>query len=133
VDEATSGLPAHPSLPASVPVGDRLFPALPQNGDTQRPQIAPFGSCGDGSISQNAGHVLWAARLGGIVRARPKVGPRPDLPKPDAAPSTPNTWVQSLPNEPDEEPELPLLQAIIIVLLLCLGLAVVFVWAMYWF
>jgi hypothetical protein len=38
-----------------------------------------------------------------------------------------------LPNEPDEEPELPLLQAIIIVLLLCLGLAVVFVWAMYWF
>jgi hypothetical protein len=34
--------------------------------------------------------------------------------------------------EPDDEPELPLLEAIIIAALLCLVLAMVFVWAMNW-
>jgi hypothetical protein len=37
-----------------------------------------------------------------------------------------------MPNEPDDEFELPLLRAIGIALLLCLGLALVFVAAMYW-
>jgi hypothetical protein len=37
-----------------------------------------------------------------------------------------------MPNEPDEEPELPLLEAVIIAALLCLVLAMLFAWAMYW-
>jgi hypothetical protein len=37
-----------------------------------------------------------------------------------------------MPNEPDDEFELPLLRAIGIALLLCLAFALVFVAAMYW-
>jgi hypothetical protein len=37
-----------------------------------------------------------------------------------------------MPNEPDEEPELPLLHALVIALLLWLALALLFAAAMYW-
>jgi hypothetical protein len=50
----------------------------------------------------------------------------------NAALSHPNISDQSLPNKPDGEPELPLLQAITIALLLCSGLAL-FVWVIFWF
>jgi hypothetical protein len=37
-----------------------------------------------------------------------------------------------MPNEPDEEPELPLFQAIVIAVLLWVALTILFLWAMYW-
>ena len=78
-------------------------------------------------------HLLWAARPGGLVRARPEAGPRSVVPHGwTRSPfSNPNSK-DPMPNEPDEEHELPLVQAIIIAVLLWVGLAALFLCAMYW-
>ena len=50
----------------------------------------------------------------------------------DAALSNPNPRA-NLPNEPENEPELPLLEAFIILLMLGLFLLLLFVGGLYWF
>jgi hypothetical protein len=61
---------------------------------------------------------LWAARLGGLVRARPFQSSMTRV---------------TLPNEPDEKPELPMVEAFGIALLLWVVMAILFAWGLYWF
>jgi len=75
---------------------------------------------------------LWAARPGGLVRARPEAGPRPDFLQARARPPPTPKSKDQMPKEPDEEPELPLFQAIVIAVLLWVALAALFLCAMYW-
>ena len=107
-----------------------VSPSLPQKGDTQRERIAPSSRHGDEAFLKGAGHICglpghgdWSG-LDPSSWAASRSGRGPFL--------TPVIWV-SLPNDFDEEPELPMLEAIGIALLLWLVLAVLCAWGLYWF
>jgi hypothetical protein len=92
---------------------------------------APCSARGRRSIPKNAGHLFGLPGYEGLVRARPFESRAASCLQ-DAALLTLQHRT-NLPNEPNKEPELPLLEAFVILLMLGLFLLLLFMGGLYWF